>query len=148
MATAMPKSVLSLIASTIGGEMFAIDDLLHLYVNEVVIEPETVLADFTECGLTNYGAKTLEETWLTGIDPETGSGIVKYPINLLWPGLLQDEDPETVYGWYITDVGSTVLKGCGSLDTSIVVGDAPVTVGVLVWLLLAVTGSQHQEEIN
>lgn len=128
--------------------MFDNTDLLHLYVNEVVIGPDTVLADLVECTLDNYAAKLLDQAWVPGIDPETNQAIVKYPINVTWPGLAPDGGPETIYGWYVTDTTGAILKLVGTLDTSIAVTEEIALVSVLVWLLLLGTTNVHGEEID
>jgi hypothetical protein len=83
-------------------------DVVRLFVNDIVPTTATALADLTEASFSTYAAEpfTLIGTLQANFD---GSIQVLQGAPLEWAGPA-DLTGQTVYGYYVTNSGGTVLK--------------------------------------
>lgn len=88
---------------------------LHLFSNNVTPSDSTVLADLTESTFTGYAAVTLSSgSW-------TDSGVTAHQDTFTYLAVTftnSSGSNATVYGFYITDSGSTKLVGVALFDGS------------------------------
>lgn len=89
---------------------------IALFQNNIIPDPTTPLAGFTECDFVGYARKTAVTTWVTFNDAPTGDQIVQNSVlELFAAGAIVS--PQTAYGWYVTNPGYTTLLGWGVFDT-------------------------------
>lgn len=98
--------------------------LLHLYTNNVSIGRDTVLGDFTEATFTGSAAKTVATWSVPYRDPLDNLLYVRGEAVPFIATVVAT--PETVKGWYLTDMGGTTYLGAGQLPAEVeiaLVGD-------------------------
>lgn len=143
----LPDVLLNFFATNLGENMFVNTDKLRLCTAPAELTPETVLGDFVELDATGYAEVVLTEDWVSGIDPVSGDGILKYPLGVVWEAVTQDTDPQTITGWYVVDSTGTTLKAAGILTTTIVIDEEDHWISVQPLLTLVVSSNDHTEEI-
>lgn len=94
-----------LLASFVGAK-------LHLYSNNYVPTPDSVLADFTECIFTGYAAKTV--TWSPAFYDQNGIAVSSGGALLFIQSAATVGD--SAWGAYLTDTAGATLLGSARLD--------------------------------
>lgn len=113
MTVAAKKAVMNR-AVAVGGPWAALT--LHLYVNNVAPNEDTVVADLTQATFAGYAAVAALAFGTCYIDAD-GNFKLSAPSEQFTAtgiGVL-----ETVYGYYLTDAAGTVLHGANLLDTPV-----------------------------
>jgi hypothetical protein len=91
--------------------------ICHLYWTTVTPTPASVVGDFSEVVWTGYAPQSTN-TWssaaLVGDIAFTDSGLMSFPVTSGGTG-------NTVFGYYVTDAGGTVLRFAELLNTPITV---------------------------
>lgn len=106
---------------------------LRLFSNNHTVTDATILSDLTECSFTGYAAQS--PSWTTPANvanvAQTQSGTRTFTYS--------GGSTTTVYGYYLTDSGGTVLLGAETFTS-------PVTLSTIIpSLLLAITYTQKTE---
>lgn len=87
--------------------------LLHLFTNSPNISRDSVLADFTEATFTGSAAKTVATWSVPYRDPADNLLYVRGEVAPFIATMVPA--PETVMGWYLTDMAGTGYLGAGYL---------------------------------
>jgi len=97
---------------------------LHLAKAAFTPSPNIVFSDFVEADFNGYApipAVAHSADWTT--DPLTGAQIVELPppeLGWRWETGSAANLPQTIYGWYLTQVDDETMVGCQLFDTPIV----------------------------
>jgi len=88
-----------------------------LFQNDITPGPNSVVADFTEANFGSYASVTLS-TWGAPYVDVDGIAKVSPPSSQFQPD--DSDDPNTIYGFYVTQAGApTVLLYAARLDTPV-----------------------------
>ena len=100
------------------------DMTLRLFVNNITPDRDTVLADFTECTVGGYAAKTL-----TGGSWDVSDNGTEVVATYAAQEFTFTGSGETAYGWYLEDAAGTVVRRCALFDAPITItADVTITV--------------------
>lgn len=96
---------------------------IHLFKNDIVPSPATLLTDFVEADFDGYAAVAVLAVDYPGfyIMPD-GSVLGIFPKNILFEDT-GNVTPNTIFGVYITNTGSTALLASIRFDTSKLMDD-------------------------
>lgn len=91
---------------------------VHLFVNDVVPTPFTVIGDLLEASFDDYDDVVISGTM--GVPDDDSDGSVSAVLDQLmtWAGPT-DDSGQVVYGYYVTDSGGTVLQGAYRFETPV-----------------------------
>jgi hypothetical protein len=113
----IPQSALQMLLSALNSSTDWNSPNVHLYVNNVVPAPSSVLASFTECTQTGYGAGNQ----LAGTPSEydyNGDPVLVSALNNFF-GATAFTSPQTAYGAYLTNGANNKLLAAGRFPASV-----------------------------
>jgi hypothetical protein len=89
---------------------------LHLYTNDYTPDEGTTISSFTEASFAGYAAITLTSAF-------PGSSVASHKASATCAmqtfECTADGTLETVYGWYLTDSGNTLVYACSRGETPV-----------------------------
>jgi len=96
----------------------AVDNVWHIFVNDVTPDRDTELGDLTEASFSGYAEQTVLGTAFIA---DGVVGHVGFKVAAPIAFLNSSGSPVDVYGYYVTDAGGTILLAAARFDA------APVT---------------------
>lgn len=99
------------------GELYAMDALraalnagtwlFALFANDIEIELDTVLADFTQPTFPGYAEQSADE-WVGAITDVDGFGRIEHTVRI-WVKTAGDPTTDTVYGWFLYESNLNIV---------------------------------------
>jgi len=129
--TAIVTAIADLLASPATPNQWKV----KLFTNNLTPTPDNVIADFTVPTYTGYSPLNLGDDTpaTTYVDPVTGKINIVLPADVMmltFPCNAAPAEPQTIYGYFVTDAAGTVLKGAERFETPIVISDVGQAVSI------------------
>jgi len=112
---------------------------VHLFVNDIHPDPDTVVGDFTEPTWTGYDATPLHDDWGELLDSDTNNWCLVPGTSASFHTNDPVSPPDTVYGYYVLD-GAGDLVNSHRFTTPWTVADPGDTVVFVPYASVAIDG--------